>query len=91
MLITPGFLAPQGSEELPDSAASSVSWDGDSSCCSRVLESTDSGHRKAACLAVGSQQRKMCWQDCVESGMVCKAFHRTGAGALTKKELCLAF
>lgn len=57
MLITPGFLAPEGSEDLADSsAASSVSWDGDSSCCSGLLESSDSGHRKAACLAVGSQQ-----------------------------------
>lgn len=57
MLTPPGFLAPEGSEDLADSrAASSASWDGDSSCCSRVLESSDSGHRKAACLAVGSQQ-----------------------------------
>lgn len=57
MFITPGFLAPEGSEDLADSsAASSVSWDGDSCCCSRVLESSGSGHRKAACLAVGSQQ-----------------------------------
>lgn len=92
VLITPGFLEPEGSEHLADSrAASSGSWDGDSSCCSRVLESSDSGDRKAACLAVGSQQWKMCWQNSVESRMVCKAFHRTGAGALTKKELCLAF
>lgn len=47
MLITPGFLEPEGSEDLADSkAASSGSWDGDSSCCSRVLEYSDSGTEK---------------------------------------------
>lgn len=47
MLITPGFLQPEGSEGFADSrAASSGSWDGDSSCCSRVLESSDSGTGK---------------------------------------------
>lgn len=83
---TRGFWAPPWQQGCQLSL-----WDADSSCCSRGLQSSDSGHRKAACLAVGSQQWKMCWQNSVESGMVCNAFHRTGAGALTKKELCLAF
>lgn len=42
MLSTPGFLAPEGSEHLAGSrAASAVSWDGDASCCCRVLQSSD--------------------------------------------------
>lgn len=68
-----------------------ICYEGGSSFCHGVLELSNSRHSKASLSRCGKQaMEEKCWQYCTELLTVWEGFQRTGAGALTKNEICLA-